>query len=194
MGIDTLRIETPRLMLRPTRWEDFDAWAAFLADEESTRFLGGVQSRPRSMMCMAGAWFLGRPAMFSVIEKSTGRRVGRLGPWTPEGWPGTEVGWGIARECWDVVMRPKGPLLSSTGRSTIWAGRKSSTPLRRTILPRKEWRAGWARVTVAGKAAAAIRRPASRCLASDARRVARALPLRPMIEASVRNSIAQCAS
>ena len=52
MGIDTLRIETPRLILRPTRWEDFDAWAAFLADEESTRFLGGVQSRPRSMMCM----------------------------------------------------------------------------------------------------------------------------------------------
>lgn len=101
MGIDTLRIETPRLMLRPTRWEDFDAWEAFLADEESTRFLGGVQSRPRSMMCMAGAWFLGRPAMFSVIEKSTGRRVGRLGPWTPEGWPGTEVGWGIARECWE---------------------------------------------------------------------------------------------
>jgi RimJ/RimL family protein N-acetyltransferase len=103
MDIGTLRIETPRLTLRPTRWEDFDAWAAFLADEEATRFLGGVQARPlawRTMMCMAGAWFLGRPAMFSVIEKSTGRWVGRLGPWTPEGWPGTEVGWGIARECW----------------------------------------------------------------------------------------------
>ena len=25
MDIDTLRIETPRLILRPTRWEDFDA-------------------------------------------------------------------------------------------------------------------------------------------------------------------------
>lgn len=103
MDIDTLRIETPRLILRPTRWEDFDAWAAFLADEEATRFLGGVQSRPlawRTVMCMAGAWQLRRPAMFSVIEKSSGRWVGRLGPWTPEGWPGTEVGWGIARECW----------------------------------------------------------------------------------------------
>jgi RimJ/RimL family protein N-acetyltransferase len=103
MDIDTLRIETPRLILRPTRWEDFDAWAAFLADEEATRFIGGVQSRPlawRAVMCMAGAWHLQRPAMFSVIEKSTGRWVGRLGPWMPEGWPGTEVGWGIARECW----------------------------------------------------------------------------------------------
>ena len=57
MDIGTLRIETPRLTLRPTRWEDFDAWAAFLADEEATRFLGGVQARPlawRTMMCMAG--------------------------------------------------------------------------------------------------------------------------------------------
>src|SRR6516165_5923096 len=57
MDIDTLRIETPRLILRPTRWEDFEAWAAFLADEQATRFLGGVQSRPlawRTMMCMAG--------------------------------------------------------------------------------------------------------------------------------------------
>lgn len=36
--------------------------------------------------------------MFSVIEKSTGGWVGRVGPWMPEGWPGTEVGWGIARD------------------------------------------------------------------------------------------------
>jgi len=39
-------------------------------------------------------------AMFSVIEKSSGRWIGRLGPWVPEGWPGLEVGWGLAREAW----------------------------------------------------------------------------------------------
>jgi RimJ/RimL family protein N-acetyltransferase len=38
--------------------------------------------------------------MFSVIEKATGRWIGRLGPWQPEGWPGTEVGWGLSREVW----------------------------------------------------------------------------------------------
>jgi RimJ/RimL family protein N-acetyltransferase len=38
--------------------------------------------------------------MFSVIEKATGRWIGRLGPWQPEGWPGTEVGWGLVREAW----------------------------------------------------------------------------------------------
>jgi RimJ/RimL family protein N-acetyltransferase len=38
--------------------------------------------------------------MFSVIEKSTGQWVGRLGPWNPEGWPEPEVGWGISRAHW----------------------------------------------------------------------------------------------
>ena len=49
---------------------------------------------------MAGAWAIQGYAMFSVIEKSTGRWIGRLGPWQPEGWPGTEVGWGIVRGAW----------------------------------------------------------------------------------------------
>ena len=103
MDLENLRVETPRLILRPTRLEDFDAWAEFMADVEATRFLGGTQPRSvawRTMLTMAGAWYLRRPAMFSVIEKASGRWVGRLGPWMPEGWPGTEVGWGIARECW----------------------------------------------------------------------------------------------
>jgi RimJ/RimL family protein N-acetyltransferase len=39
-------------------------------------------------------------AMFSVIERLTQRWVGRLGPWKPDSWPGTEVGWGIIRDCW----------------------------------------------------------------------------------------------
>jgi RimJ/RimL family protein N-acetyltransferase len=34
--------------------------------------------------------------MFSILEKVTGRWVGRAGPWFPEGWPGHEVGWGVA--------------------------------------------------------------------------------------------------
>ena len=98
----TLRLETPRLLLRPPRMEDFDAWAAFLDDEVATQFIG---RQPRSLawrtfMCMCGAWAMTGVAMFSVIEKSTGRWVGRLGPWHPEGWPEAEIGWGIAREHW----------------------------------------------------------------------------------------------
>ena len=86
----TLRLETPRLILRPPRMEDFEAWAAFLEDEVATKFIGGLQPRAtawRTFMCMCGAWAMTGVAMFSVIEKSSGKWVGRLGPWYPEGWP-----------------------------------------------------------------------------------------------------------
>ena len=35
-------------------------------------------------------------SQFAVIERATGAWVGRIGPWQPEGWPGTEIGWGVA--------------------------------------------------------------------------------------------------
>lgn len=98
-----LRIETPRLLLRPPRMEDFDAWAVFLEDETATRYIGGRQPRPtawRTFMGMCGCWHMTGIAMFSVIEKASGQWVGRLGPWYPEGWPEPEIGWGIAREHW----------------------------------------------------------------------------------------------
>ena len=91
-------LETERLILRPTAAEDFDAWAAFMADDVS-RFVGGPQIRPvawRGFASVAGSWALQGFGMFSVLEKATGRWVGRLGPWVPEAWPGTEVGWGLA--------------------------------------------------------------------------------------------------
>lgn len=96
-------LETERLILRPTAAEDFDGFAALVADEEAARFIGGQQPRPvawRQMCTMAGSWVTRGYAMFSVIEKSSGRWLGRLGPWRPDGWPGTEVGWSLLREAW----------------------------------------------------------------------------------------------
>ncbi|MGA9341189.1 MAG: GNAT family N-acetyltransferase [Rhodanobacteraceae bacterium] len=97
------RIETERLILRTPQPEDFDSWAAFATDEEAMRHLGGVQSRPvawRGFVAMAGAWAMQGFAMFAVIEKVSGDWIGRLGPWMPEGWPGTEVGWSLVRKVW----------------------------------------------------------------------------------------------
>jgi RimJ/RimL family protein N-acetyltransferase len=91
-------IETERLLLRPAQLIDLDRWAEMMADEEAARYVGGVQPKPlvwRSLMSQAGAWALTGVAMLSVIEKSTGRWVGRVGPWQPFGWPGTEVGWSL---------------------------------------------------------------------------------------------------
>ena len=95
-------LETERLILRPTAPEDFEPWAAFMATDES-KFVGGPQPRSaawRGFLSMAGAWPMQGYSMFSVIEKASGRWAGRLGPWVPEGWPGLEVGWGIAPEFW----------------------------------------------------------------------------------------------
>ena len=103
MSLDTLQLETARLVLRVPRAADLDGWAAMMADEETAKFIGGVSPRGlswRMLMTMIGAWHAHGFAMFSVIEKSTGRWVGRLGPWMPEGWPGAEIGWAIVRDCW----------------------------------------------------------------------------------------------
>ncbi|MEP7186393.1 MAG: GNAT family N-acetyltransferase [Rhodanobacter sp.] len=97
------RIETERLILRPPQAEDFDAYAANMADAEAARFIGGQQLRAvawRGFLSSAGAWMIQGFSMFSVIEKASGRWVGRLGPWYPEGWPGTEVGWGLCQSAW----------------------------------------------------------------------------------------------
>lgn len=111
MSIFDLQLETDRLLLRPPRAEDFDAWSIFQADADAARYIGGVQSRPvawRSFAAVIGAWHLQGFGFFSAIEKATGEWIGRLGPWQPEGWPGTEVGWSIARAHWGRGFAPEG--------------------------------------------------------------------------------------
>lgn len=113
------RLETDRLILRPPLQEDFEAWAEFCADEEAARYIGGAQTRAgawRVICVMTGAWTIRGYSMFSVIEKATGRWVGRVGPWMPETWPGTEVGWGIVRDCWG-----KGYATEAAEASIDWA-------------------------------------------------------------------------
>lgn len=90
-----------------------------MADEEATRFIGGTAPRAvcwRQLMTMIGAWHAQGFAMFSVFEKASGRWVGRLGPWQPEGWPGTEVGWAIMRDCWG-----RGYAVEGSIAATNWA-------------------------------------------------------------------------
>jgi RimJ/RimL family protein N-acetyltransferase len=119
MTLEALQLETSRLVLRPPRAEDLDPLAAMMTDAEATQFIGGVTPRSvtwRALMTMIGAWHAHGFAMFSVCEKATGRWVGRLGPWMPEGWPGPEVGWAIVRDCWGRGYATEGAVAA-----TDWA-------------------------------------------------------------------------
>ncbi len=96
-------LETARLILRVPRAEDFDRYAELLADESAARYIGGQLSRAaawRRFLQMPGAWLVQGFAMFSVVDKASGRWLGQLGPWRPEGWPGNEVGWSFHPDAW----------------------------------------------------------------------------------------------
>jgi len=112
-------IETARLILRPPIQHDFASWSAFMADQDASRFIGGPQTPPiswRGMAAMAGSWALKGFGMFSVIECETGRWIGRIGPWQPEGWPGPEIGYGLIRDAWG-----KGYAYEAVSASIDWA-------------------------------------------------------------------------
>ena len=95
MPLSDIRIETPRLILRIPQIGDFERYAEMFADE-STHHIGGPVLRHdawRRFLQMPGAWMLQGFAMFSVVAKDDGRWLGIAGPWQPDGWPGTEIGY-----------------------------------------------------------------------------------------------------
>ena len=116
-------IETARLKLRPWREADIAPNTAMLADPLSARFITS-DGKPvtdelvgwRNAAIMAGHWALHGAGMFVVEEKQTGRYVGRVGPWRPSGWPGFEIGWGIASG-----FRGKGYAVEAARASIDWA-------------------------------------------------------------------------
>ncbi|MES2305797.1 MAG: GNAT family N-acetyltransferase [Gemmatimonadota bacterium] len=96
---------TDRLILRPFRAEDIDAYAAMCADPEVMRFLGaqgpvGRDEAWRQMAMLTGHWQLRGYGMWALEERTSGAFVGRAGLHFPEGWPEPEIGWALAREFW----------------------------------------------------------------------------------------------
>ena len=98
-------IETPRLRLREFRASDLDDYAAFLGDPEVMKYIGdgvpiGREDAWRSMAAMSGHWNLRGYGLWAIEEKATGRLLGRVGYFFPEGWPGEEIGWLLRRDAW----------------------------------------------------------------------------------------------
>lgn len=103
MDIADIQIQTERLVLRPPRIEDFDRYAGLMADEDACRYIGGHQPRAaawRKFLQQPGAWLVQGFGMFSLIDRDSGRWLGQLGPWKPEGWPGNEIGYAMHPDAW----------------------------------------------------------------------------------------------
>jgi len=99
------RLSTPRLYLRPLTVADVDPYAAMMADPDVTRYLG--DGRPldradawRQLAQFIGHWELRGFGMWGVEQRETGRFLGRIGCYEPEGWPGFEIGYVLARDVW----------------------------------------------------------------------------------------------
>jgi RimJ/RimL family protein N-acetyltransferase len=99
-------LETRRLRLRPFRTSDIDDYAALHADPEVLRYLSSGQEpwdRGRSWRHLAfviGHWQLRGAGMWAVEHQETGAFLGMVGFAAPEGWPGFELAWTLARHGW----------------------------------------------------------------------------------------------
>ncbi len=94
-------VETERLRLRVPSEVDLPDLVAWHADAQTQAGLGLAHAPPawelwRSLAMMVGHWQLRGYGMWTMVEKATGRAVGRGGLFFPEGWPGLEVGWLVA--------------------------------------------------------------------------------------------------
>src|SRR6266508_3192330 len=81
-------LSTQRLILRGFTAADLDALAPIYADPQVSRYIGDGTPADRAA------------TLWALIEQATGRLIGRAGLYNPEGWPGLEAGWLLARDRW----------------------------------------------------------------------------------------------
>jgi RimJ/RimL family protein N-acetyltransferase len=98
-------LATQRLTLRAFTATDLDALAPIYADPVVSRYIGDGTPADRAatwraLAGMLGHWQLRGYGMWALIEQATGRLIGRAGLYNPDGWPGLEAGWLLARDRW----------------------------------------------------------------------------------------------
>lgn len=158
-------IETGRLVLRGWRRADFDAYAAFRADPERTRYIGGpvdAFAAWQIFASLAGEWQFNGYGIFAVEERNSGRVGGYAGLWHPPALDEPELAWGlyagferrgyaqeaaIAVRDWAARSLGLPPLMSFVHpenlRSLAMARRLGATPMPMTTLrgePRMQFR------------------------------------------------------
>lgn len=97
-------LTTERLVMRELVESDLDGIAALYADPEVMRWLGGdLLDRAeawRRIAFLIGHWRLRGFGQWALERRDTGELAGYAGLFRPEGWPGIEVGWTLARGHW----------------------------------------------------------------------------------------------
>ncbi len=126
-------LETPRLIMRGHRADDFSRAAAIWADPAVTRFIGHPSTWEESwarMMRYAGHWALMGYGFWAIVEKESGRLVGEGGFADFKrtiAWPGAvaegederEGGWVLAPE-----FHGRGLATEAVQAATHWADQR----------------------------------------------------------------------
>lgn len=96
------QLHTERLTLREYRVEDFDLFAAHLADAESSAHLGSAdrQTAWRIFSSHAGLWLLNGAGWWSIEDRQTGQLVGSVGAFFRLESTVMEMGWNTYRAFW----------------------------------------------------------------------------------------------
>jgi len=100
------RLQTRRLTLREYRMDDFDAFAAHLADPRATTFVGTHDRRNawRIFGSNAGGWLLQGVGWWAVELRESGALVGNVGAFFRETWPEIEIGWNTFHAYWGQAI------------------------------------------------------------------------------------------
>jgi RimJ/RimL family protein N-acetyltransferase len=98
------QLETERLIMRGPSAQDFEPFAAMMADPDVARYIAPAPMERtdawRALSSAIGHWTMRGYGGWTVLRKSDGAFVGRVGMIHPEGWPGLEIGWTLAKAHW----------------------------------------------------------------------------------------------
>ena len=97
-------IESPRLMLRMVREEDWLALHDYYADADAVSYTVQEALDEEGSRNMTGAmirhWLRRGYGPYVLVEKASGAVIGICGLWYPKEWPEPEIKWALCRGHW----------------------------------------------------------------------------------------------